>query len=203
LENIQNDAVYSASNGLNKVGNDVQLGGDFTAAVTIDTQSFTFRMDSEGDPNRLSLLGGTNQLQLGQYGSGVLTGAPVYGLAVEADGKVVETDLYTPNPKIYAGKLAQVGAAAPTATVYYNDTELTFVWSRDDNGDYYVTASGPMGNVTGFLNGGNSTASGESVIYNMVQATPTAFRVTTWDTISGALLDGFIANATFEIRIYA
>jgi len=202
LENIQNDALYSASNGLTKVVNDVQLGGDFTAAVTIDVQGFTFRMDSEGDPNRLSLLGGTNQLQLGQYGSGVVTGTPVYGLAVEADGKVVETSL-VPNPKVYAAKVSQVGAGTPSSTVYFNNTGLTFSWGRDDAGDYYLTASGALGNATAFIGGGKASVSGERVIYNIGLFSSTQFRVTTYDpTIPGGV-DGAIQDATIEIHIYA
>lgn len=203
LENIQIDALYNAVNGLTKDGNDVGLGGNLDAETTIDTQSFTFRLNSEGDLNRFALLGGINQIQIGQYGGGVLTGTPTYNLSVDVDGKVIETALYEPNTKIYAAKLAQAGAAAPTATVYFNDTTLTFAWSKDDAGDYYVTASGSVGNATAFLNGGNAGASGESVIYNMVQVNATTFRVTTWNTVTGFLEDGFIANATVEIRIYA
>lgn len=92
IENIYNDAVYSASNGLTKVGNDAKLGGDLSGVTTIDVQGFTFKLNSEGDPNRFALLGGTNQVQFGQYGGGVLTGTPVYGLGVESDGKVIEVD---------------------------------------------------------------------------------------------------------------
>ena len=199
LENIQNDAIYFANNGLTKVANDARLGGDLTGDVTIDKQGFVFKIDSEGDSARFAVLA-SNQIQFGQYGGGLITGTAAYGLAVEADGKIIET---TPNPKVYAAKLSQTGSTAPTAAVYLNNTSLTFSWSRDDNGDYYVTSSAPMGNATGFLNGGNAGNSGESVIYNMVQVSSTAFRVTTWNTVGGLLSDGFIANATVEIHIYA
>lgn len=202
LENIQNDALYNAVNGLTKTGNDVGLGGDLDGDTTIDKQGHLFQINSEGDVARFAVLP-SNQIQIKQYGGGVVTGTPTYSLAVDVDGKIIETELYVPNPKIYAAKLSQVGAGTPTATVYFNDTTLTFAWSKDDSGDYYVTASGPVGNATAFLNGGNAGASGESVIYNMVQVNATTFRVTTWDTVAGFLADGFIANATVEIRIYA
>jgi hypothetical protein len=193
LENIQNDAIYFANNGLTKVANDARLGGDFLAETTIDVQGFTFKINSEGDPNRFALLGGTNQLQFGQYGGGVLTGTPVYGLGVEADGKVVELPVSS-GPKVYAGLIT--GTTGTIAlTEYENTTGATISISYDGfTGRYSITASsGVFVNAVIFLT---------TVSVSIVTASvfPGIINLRNYD-LAGTLVD-FLSNTKVKIEIY-
>lgn len=81
VSGITANAITSASNGLTKVGQDVQLGGDLSGNTIIDTNSFNFTIcDSDGSASRLSILdgglsslqtrGGTQNLILSNQGSG-------------------------------------------------------------------------------------------------------------------------------------
>jgi len=203
---VETDLMNTASNGLTKVGKDVQLGGDQTGDVVIDKQGFTFKINSEGDDARFAVLDSSNQIQFGQYGGGVFPATTAtYGLAVQADGKVVETTL----PKVYVALLTQIGTGNPTATVISNTTGQTLTWDRVGTGYYRCLATGTpfttgKSIVTVCYGAGGLDYPGGIQAY--VNTTNSLFLLTTGLGPTGvgpaAYTDGMLTFATVKIEIY-
>jgi hypothetical protein len=102
----------------------------------------------------------------------------------------------------YVSRISQTGANAPVDTVIFNNTGLTFTWSRTGTGTYRVTPSSSfVVNKTWIqMTGGDVTGSATTIvtIKDISTAFATAVNV---NLISGAVADEITA-AFVEIRIY-
>lgn len=101
--------------------------------------------------------------------------------------------------KVYTALISQTGTSAPTATILENTLGGTVVWTRTGTGAYLATLSGVFtANKTSVLvtpTSGSTIASASSSSVNDVNLS-TALSTT------AAAIDGVLANATIEIKVY-
>ena len=121
------------------------------------------------------------------------SGAPINPTKKFLLSSVVEAGLgYT----TYTALLTQTGVNNPVATVLKNDIGATITWTRTAFGEFTATASSAVftaAKTIVFLNNGIGALGNQSVRWSN-PGTTTVFL--------DALQDGFLTNASIEIRIY-
>lgn len=102
--------------------------------------------------------------------------------------------------KVYTALLTQTGTSNPTAIVLQNDfSGVTFTWTRDDIGTYFVTASSAVltaDKTAVFI----TNREGISLASSTVSNTTVANILT--GVLNGDSADGALTSTTFEIRVY-
>ena len=121
------------------------------------------------------------------------SGAPINPTKKFLLSAVIEAGLgYT----TYTALLTQTGVNNPVATVLKNDIGATITWTRTAFGEFTATASSAVftaAKTIVFLNNGIGALGNQSVRWSN-PGTTTVFL--------DALQDGFLTNASIEIRIY-
>ena len=121
------------------------------------------------------------------------SGAPINPTKKFLLSAVIEAGLgYT----TYTALLDQTGVNNPVATVLKNDIGATITWTRTAFGEFTATASSAVftaAKTIVFLNNGIGALGNSSVRWSN-PGTTTVFL--------DALQDGFLTNASIEIRIY-
>ena len=121
------------------------------------------------------------------------SGAPINPTKKFLLSAVIEAGLgYT----AYTALLTQTGVNNPVATVLKNDIGATIAWTRTAFGEFTATASSAVftaAKTIVFLNNGIGALGNSSVRWSN-PGTTTVFL--------DALQDGFLTNASIEIRIY-
>ena len=123
-----------------------------------------------------------------------VTGNPTKNFRIGDISTFVKNNILGYN--VYTALLTQTGVNSPVATVLKNDIGATIAWTRTAFGEFTATASGAVftaAKTIVFLNNGIGALNNNSVRWSN-PGTTTVFL--------DALQDGFLTNASIEIRIY-
>ena len=102
--------------------------------------------------------------------------------------------------KRYVALLTQTGTDAPVATVLENTLGEVPVWSRDDVGEYFLTASGNIfvQDKTAILIGSPSSGAGNQALAMWQSVTQIFVAVYS----GGGVADGFLADTILKVEVY-
>ena len=138
-------------------------------------------------------------IKIPDYGSGSVTGNPAYNLAVDSNGKIIETSRAgAPDYLSAVLLLSQSGTTAPSnVNVLENSLGIgaPFQWTRVSSGEYNLNAPGkfkPVKTIV-FINGG-SAENNHDVAWEVIDADN--LRIRTHNS------DGKLTKASLEIRTY-
>ena len=140
-----------------------------------------------------------SQIKISEYGSGNFPGTAAYNLAVDLNGKIIETTDTTPTYSSFVCLLSQSAAANPQPNIVLENS-LGIVspftaFTRVSSGEYNLNAPGKFKllKTIVFLNGG-SAENNHDVAWEVIDADN--LRIRTHNS------DGKLTKASLEIRTY-
>lgn len=157
-------------------------------AKAVGTSTFAIRDNSFG-ADRLTI-GLT-----GIVGIPVLAGTGGRVVTADTNGNLSATKL---SPKVYTALITQSGTAAPTAIVLENTLGGTVVWTRSSTGIYLGTLTGAFTLDKTFCLSEPST---HPSFISTTRLDANSITIAT-DNSAGVVVDGYLNNATVEIRVY-
>jgi len=193
------------------ISNSVIIGREVKPKDNKDTNEIAIGYQVEGNGSNTVTLGNNSitntylkgALQLPTYGDGAVTGTPTRLLAVNTDGKVIETALVSPRPyTVYTANLNQTSTSNPT-TVIFENTIGNIVWTRVAGVDL---EENPFIYFEGTLTGAFVTNKTVAALLNKGNgAGPTNMQVVNNNVIRIFTnnLDSVLSNTTIEIRVYS
>lgn len=199
------------TNLLNVVDRVVIIGAEAKPKDDLDTNEIVIGYNAIGNGSHTTTIGNDvttdtylkGNLQLPAYGDGNVTGTPARLLAVNTDGKVIETALVSPRPyTVYTANLNQTGTNNPTTLIFEN-TVGNIVWTRVTGVDL---ESNPFTYFEGTLAGAFVTDKTVAALLNKGNAAgPTSVQVANNDVIRIFTnnLDDVLQNTTIEVRVYS
>ena len=149
--------------------------------------------------NAIEVTKADSHIVLPAYGSGTVSGTPVYNLSVDANGVIIETNTAAgTNYSSAVFLLNQSGASAPVnANLLENSLGIPtpFNWTRISSGEYNLNAPGKFSllKTIVFINGG-SAENNHDVAWEVIDTDNLAIRTHN--------SDGKLTKASVEIRTY-
>lgn len=196
---------------IDAISNSVIIGTEVKPKDNKDTNEIAIGYQVEGNGSNTVTLGNNSitdtylkgALQLPTYGDGTVTGTPTRLLAVNTDGKVIETPLVSPRPyTVYTANLSQTGTNNPTTTIFENSLG-NVVWTRVSGVDL---EDNPFTYFEGTLTGAFVTDKTLVALLNKGTSTgPTSIQVINNNVIRVFTnnADDVLANTSIEIRVYS
>ena len=207
--------VAGTSNSTNSKSKSIVLGQGLTSqdenAITlgrfnaVPTQSSIFVLGNGTSTaaidrkNAIEVTKANSHIVLPAYGSGTVSGTPVYNLSVDANGVIIETNTAAgTNYSSAVFLLNQSGASAPVnANLLENSLGIPtpFNWTRISSGEYNLNAPGKFSllKTIVFINGG-SAENNHDVAWEVIDTDNLAIRTHN--------SDGKLTKASVEIRTY-
>ena len=149
--------------------------------------------------NAIEVTKADSHIVLPAYGSGTVSGTPVYNLSVDANGVIIETNTAAgTNYSSAVFLLNQSGASAPVnANLLENSLGIPtpFNWTRISGGEYNLNATGKFSllKTIVFINGG-SAENNHDVAWEVIDTDNLVIRTHN--------NDGKLTKASVEIRTY-